>query len=48
MADSFFKAVIRDPKWDVRSEAKRLGFLFQLYIDSKKPTEVFIKYKTAK
>lgn len=48
MGDSFFKVIIRDPNWDIRSEAKRLGFLFQLFIDAKKPTEVFIKYKTAK
>uniref|UniRef100_A0A182JXC3 MYND-type domain-containing protein n=1 Tax=Anopheles christyi TaxID=43041 RepID=A0A182JXC3_9DIPT len=48
MADSFFKVVIRDPKWDVRTEAKRLGFLFQLFIDAKKPTDVFVKYKSAK
>lgn len=48
MGDSFFKVIIRDPAWDVRSEAKRLGHLFQLFIDAKKPTEVFIKYKNAK
>ncbi|XP_052888906.1 uncharacterized protein LOC128297321 [Anopheles moucheti] len=48
MGDSFFKLIIRDESWDVRSEAKRLGFLFQLFIDAKKPNEVFIKYKTVK
>uniref|UniRef100_A0A182PIY6 MYND-type domain-containing protein n=1 Tax=Anopheles epiroticus TaxID=199890 RepID=A0A182PIY6_9DIPT len=48
MADSYFKVVIRDPKWDVRTEAKQLGFLYQLFIDSKKPQEVFIRYKSTK
>uniref|UniRef100_A0A182LUI0 MYND-type domain-containing protein n=1 Tax=Anopheles culicifacies TaxID=139723 RepID=A0A182LUI0_9DIPT len=48
MGDLFFKVIIRDPSWDVRSEARRLGNLFQLFIDAKKPTEVFIKYKTLK
>ncbi|XP_053667546.1 uncharacterized protein LOC128717895 [Anopheles marshallii] len=47
-SSSFFKLIIADAGWDVRSEAKRLGFLFQLYIDPKKPKQVFIKYKTVK
>uniref|UniRef100_A0A182RHY5 MYND-type domain-containing protein n=1 Tax=Anopheles funestus TaxID=62324 RepID=A0A182RHY5_ANOFN len=48
MEDTFFKVIIRDALWDVRSEAKRFGTLFQLFIDQRKPTEVFIKYKNAK
>lgn len=48
MGDTYFKVIIRDENWDVRSEAKKLGFLYQLYVDRKKPTEVYIKYKTAR
>ncbi|XP_035891128.1 uncharacterized protein LOC118502701 [Anopheles stephensi] len=48
MDGTFFKVIIRDDKWDVRTEAKRFGMLYQLFIDHKKPKEVFIKYKSAR
>ncbi|XP_050068939.1 uncharacterized protein LOC126557270 [Anopheles maculipalpis] len=44
--EDYFKVIIRDENWDVRSAAKRYGELFQLYVDRKKPTEVYIKYKS--
>lgn len=46
MGDSFFKVIIKDENWDVRKEARRLGVLFQLYVDRSKPTEVYVKYQT--
>uniref|UniRef100_A0A182NL69 MYND-type domain-containing protein n=1 Tax=Anopheles dirus TaxID=7168 RepID=A0A182NL69_9DIPT len=48
MAESYFKVVLRDHNYNARDEAKKYGMLFQLFIDPKKPTEVFIKYKQAK
>ncbi|XP_053669643.1 uncharacterized protein LOC128720019 [Anopheles nili] len=48
MSQNFFKLILVDPSWDVRTEAKKFGLLDQLFIDRNSPTDVYIKYKYTK